>query len=320
MVVGGSIGGAETGGDGRVFLYESENIFSWTYKSEILVSGGKLGTMFECPDLFELNGKWVLTCSPMNHPLMNKALYCVGQMDFEKGEYAIEKIGSLDVGFDYYAPQTFLDEHGNRVMVAWQNGWLWMPWCEGWGPTSVENWRGTFSIPRVVTLNAEDEICLYPIQELETMVRSREYLKNVEITSEKHMLFPDTPKSFRIQIRLDVKKIRSRYLEVGVLGKGEHATIISLDLLEGILSLDKNNGDLYGRGRMNRIICLNDDVVELMIMVDCSSVEVYAEHGRYCITSNVYPEKDQTECWIRTPYKDAVIDDIVISSFDNMWE
>lgn len=320
MVVGGSIGGADSGGDGRVFLYESETIFDWAYKGEILVSGGKLGTMFECPDFFEINGKWVLTCSPMNHPTLNKALYCVGQMDFRTGEYRIEKIGTLDAGFDYYAPQTFLDKHGNRVMVAWQNGWLWMPWCEDWGPTSEENWRGTFSIPRVVTMNQKDEICLYPVKELETLIRSRESVTDLTVTREKYMIRPETPRSFSLRIRLDIRKIKSRYLEIGVLGKGDHATVISLDLLENILSLDKNNGDLYGRGRMNRIIRQEKDVMELLILVDCSSVEVYAEHGRYCITSNVYPERDQTECWIRTPYKDAVIDEVTVYSMDGIWD
>lgn len=319
MVVGGSIGGAEKGGDGRVFLYESENIFDWIYKGEILVSNGKMGTMFECPDLFEINGKWILTCSPMNHPSLNKAQYCVGQMDFEHGEYKIEKIGTLDAGFDYYAPQTFLDKNGNRIMVAWQNGWLWMPWCEGWGPTSVENWRGTFSIPRVVSMNAEDEICLYPIQELQTLTQSTKCLKDVRVTRDKYCITPDNPRSFQLVMCLDVKKIHSCYLEIGVLGKEEQVTVISLDLLENILSLDKNNGDLYMQGRMNRIIQREKDEIELMILVDRSSVEVYLQQGRYCITSNVYPEKDQIECWIRTPYKDAVIDKIIINSFDSIW-
>ena len=70
---------------------------------------------------------------------------------------------------------------------------------------------------------------------------------------------------------------------------------------------------------MNRLIRRESDVLELMRLGDCSSVDVYAEHGRYCITSNVYPEKDQTECWIRTPYKDAVIDEITVSSLDGIW-
>lgn len=320
MVVGGSVGGADKNGDGRIFLYESDDLLSWRYKSVILSSNGEMGTMFECPDMFELNGKWILTCSPMNHPKANKALYCIGDMDFEKGTYDIHRTGMLDAGFDYYAPQTFLDKDGNRIMVAWQNGWLWMPWCEGWGPTSEENWRGTLSIPRIVTLNDDGEICLNPILELESLIKDRESYDNLKVTSKKMYLRPEDPRSFRLSLTLDVNKISSRYLEIGVLSKGEHATVIALDLIEDIISLDKNNGDLYGRGRMNYIISRSKEKMELTILVDCSSVEVYAGEGRYCITSNVYPEKDQTECWIRTPYKCAVIDKVEISSFSSIWE
>lgn len=319
MVVGGSVGGADTGGDGQIFLYESEDLFHWSYKSVILKSEGRLGTMFECPDLFEIHGTWILTCSPMNHPQSNKALYCIGEMDFSRGEYKIRKTGTLDAGFDYYAPQTFLDRYGNRIMVAWQNGWLWMPWCEGWGPTSIENWRGTFSIPRIVTLNDEEEICLNPVPALETLVQKKEVLKDVSISHEKYMISPDTPRSFRLQMTLNRKRIRSFYLEIGVLGKGDKATVISLDLIENILSLDKSNSDLYGRGRMNRVIAGDEERLKLTILVDCSSVEVYAKDGRYCITSNVYPQEDQTECWIRTPYKEAVIDEIAVSSFSGIF-
>ncbi len=137
MVVGGTVNGTAKDGDGRVFLYESEDLYHWKYRGAVLKSNGKLGTMFECPDLFFLDGKWVLTCSPMNHPEYNKALYCVGEMDFDNCRYTIEKIGNMDVGFDYYAPQSFLDAKGNRILMAWQNGWLWMPWWD-WGPTSSE--------------------------------------------------------------------------------------------------------------------------------------------------------------------------------------
>ena len=170
MVVGGCIGSATFDGDGRICLYESDDLYNWKYKGNVLESNGKLGTMMECPDMFELNGKWVVTCSPMNHPDYNKSLYCVGTMDFENCIYTIEKMGNMDVGFDYYAPQSFTDKEGNRVLIAWQNGWLWMPWCIDWGPTSLENWRGCLSVPRKVQLDSENNLCMYPVKEVESLI------------------------------------------------------------------------------------------------------------------------------------------------------
>lgn len=273
----------------------------------------------ECPDLFELNGKWILTCSPMNHPEYNKALYCVGNLDFESGQYTIEKTGNLDMGFDYYAPQSFLDRNGNRVMIAWQNGWLWMPWCEDFGPTGVERWRGTLSVPRVVSLSEDNEVCLYPVSELKTLEAEAEQYCNYAVTSQKQYLYPVDAKSFQIELWIDIEKIKSRYLEIGVLGDGDKATIVAVDLVQNVVSLDKSRGDLYGRGRMNCPIEIRTGKLKFLLLVDHSTVELYIDEGRYCITSNVYPEKEQTECWIRTPYKGAIIDKLKISTMTKFW-
>ena len=123
-----------------------------------------------------------------------------------------------------------------------------------------------------------------------------------------------------MELWIDVEKIRSRYLEIGVLGEGDKATVAAVDLVQKVVSLDKNRGDLYGRGRMNCPIEISDGKLKLLLLVDCSTVELYIDEGRYCITSNVYPEKEQTECWIKTPYKDAVIDKLRISSMLRYWE
>ena len=51
-------------GDGRAVLFESKDGFSWNFKSILAQNNGKFGKMWECPDLFELDGKAVLIVSP----------------------------------------------------------------------------------------------------------------------------------------------------------------------------------------------------------------------------------------------------------------
>ena len=90
--------------------------------------------------------------------------------------------------------------------------------------------------------------------------------------------------------------------------------------LSKIITLDKSHGDHYEGGRMNCPFELHDGCLELCILVDHSSVELYVNHGERCITTNVYPEENQTECWIRTPYKKAVVDYVQIDFLDSSWE
>lgn len=318
MVIGGSVGGADTGGDGRVFLYTSEDLFHWEYTGNVLESNGQYGTMFECPDMFELNGKWVLICSPMYHPENNKIMYCVGDMDFESCSFHVEHRGTLDAGFDYYAVQSFLDEKGNRVLIGWQNGWLWMPWCEGFGPTAAEGWRGTLSLPRIITLDEENQIRLRTTENLESIKTLDWQEENVKVSTTKYLLHPKDPFSYEIRMTGVAEEIESKYLEIGLLSSDSHRTILTIDFIAGILTIDRSNSDEYGSGRMSCLIEKNSGEFDLQILVDHSSVEVILCE-KYCMTTNIYPTKNETECYIRTPYKQALLRKLTVSTIESVW-
>lgn len=319
MVLGGSIGGALHAGDGRIFLYRSKNLVEWEYVGVVLASDGRLGTMFECPDMFEINGKWVITASPMYHSNSVKSLYCVGTMDFRTCTYTIETTGDLDHGFDFYAPQSFVDEVGNRIIIAWQNGWLWMPWCEDWGPTGQENWRGTLSIPRLVTLDSNNKICLEPI-DLSSISKETEAHNNVKLQRERMIFQPNDPFCCQIKLQMTVSKVESKALTLRLLDDGEHYIEILLNLTEGLVILDKSNADLYCKGTMACPLSMVQAELEMRIIVDHSSVEVITDCGRACLTTNVYPNRNQTGYSIGVPYKEAVIDRIKVDTLVSIWE
>lgn len=321
MVIGGAMGGTDVlDGDGRLFLYVSEDLYHWEYAGALLVSDGKLGTMFECPDLFWLDGKWVLTCSPICHPKYNKAMYCVGDIDFETCEFHIEKTGNMDCGFDYYAPQSFLDKNGNRVLIAWENGWLWMPWCDNWGPTGSENWRGVLSVPRRARLDADRNLLLEPIDEFRSLLGKTSVYHGFCARKTKRRLDLPDPYSYAVHISLSVKEAASRYLEIGLMEKEDKTALISVDLLNMLLSFDKRNADNYGKGVMTTAIAPSDGKLDLLILVDHSVVEIYVNHGQKCISCNVYPEEAQTGFWIGTPYSEARLDTLEISRVRSIWD
>ena len=49
---------------GQILLYSSSDLLDWKYEGVIARSNGQFAKMWECPDLFELNGKDVLIMSP----------------------------------------------------------------------------------------------------------------------------------------------------------------------------------------------------------------------------------------------------------------
>lgn len=55
-----------------------------------------------------------------------------------------------------------------------------MPWFEGWGPTSEENWRGTLSIPRKLSLDMDGNLRLYPVRELNEIMKLDGLMEKLE--------------------------------------------------------------------------------------------------------------------------------------------
>ena len=122
--------GSSKDNDGKALLYKSDDLRNWEYVGVLAESNGEFGYMWECPDFFKLDDKYVLIISPMGVE-NRKVIYFVGDMDYNTGKFTYETEGEIDLGFDYYAPQTLLDDKNRRIMIGWQNSWAWMPWFNG---------------------------------------------------------------------------------------------------------------------------------------------------------------------------------------------
>ena len=133
----------------ELLFYTSEDGFSWEYKNRAVMNED-YGFMWECPDVFTVNGETVAVFSPQG--IMEKPqtdLACFGIVDFDNDSCEMklskEKMRPVDFGLDYYAPQSFTDKDGRRVQI----GWLRMK-----KPRTDMNgteWIGCYTIPRVVT-------------------------------------------------------------------------------------------------------------------------------------------------------------------------
>lgn len=136
---------------GRILLYKSPDLLQWSFYSILLEGSAEQGVMWECPDLFHLDGKDVLLMSPIQmtpsgtayHNTSSTAAF-IGKMDWEQGTLAVENYHEIDRGLDFYAPQTTLDDQNRRIMIAWM---------QMWGrtlPTDDLNhgWAGAMTLPR----------------------------------------------------------------------------------------------------------------------------------------------------------------------------
>ena len=137
-----------------ILLYESTDLKNWTYKNRI-TTPQKFGYMWECPDLFEMDGQLYIICCPQGVETQGIDYENVHQVtamkldyDFDTDKYEITDIKLFDRGFDFYAPQSFEDESGRRILI----GWMGIPDADYTNPTEEAGWQHALTIPRELSV------------------------------------------------------------------------------------------------------------------------------------------------------------------------
>jgi beta-fructofuranosidase len=109
---------AGVGGEGMLFGFSSEDLHRWSWDGIVLRAdqADLPGFGWECPDVFELDGWAVAIFSVMDQPHRSVA-WVTGQFDGPK--IVPEHSGVVDFGDRVYAPQSYTDAEGRRILFGW---------------------------------------------------------------------------------------------------------------------------------------------------------------------------------------------------------
>ena len=163
------IGNRPADGSGQILLFTSPNGFEWHFKKVLAENRNRFGKMWECPDFFPLDGKWVLIISPQDmlpsgfeYHNGNGTLCLIGDYDQETEDFTEQSNQSIDYGIDFYAPQTVLTPDGRRVMIGWMQNW---DTCSH-RRKNDEAWFGQMSLSRELSIR-NGRLYQKPVRELE---------------------------------------------------------------------------------------------------------------------------------------------------------
>ena len=365
-------------------LYESANLRQWKFLSSIPLYSSltTLGPFVETPDLIELpvsnsktnETKWALLYSeghfppvgcqgfrdstgmPLNDPKLKKecersrnftsrSFYIIGKFDgklFKKESQP----RPIDFGSDFYAPQTWYNTPGRRILAGWQNNWYYADKV----PTTP--WRGQLSIPRDLGLIKDDDtywLTQTPVQEL-TVLRNSVVGRVTRLRDKP--LTNKTPKeledfrstAFDADLAIDVSglPINSQikiHLRAGNTGQGLVLAWRRTSVNLGELSLTRSASEAGGEtsklkrqeygfiGKWSsvslplemptKVSGTNNSILKLRILVDRSSVEVFAGDGRVVLSSLFFPNSSNKEFKIYATGGKAKVVSLVIYPFSN---
>lgn len=257
---------------GCVVLYKSYDLEKWEYYTEITTKE-PFGYMWECPDILEINGKWILFCCPQGveqgryrYANIYQAVAMFLNVDFENKVFEITDIKQLDYGFDFYAQQTYKDSQNRQIMIAW----LGIPDADYTNPTPL--WQHTLTMPRKLEI-VDNRLLQVPLKEFEKLRKSEnEYnfkdMKKFLLEDEIYELYVKFSKNENMNLQLKNDCILSY-----------ENSILKFDISE------------IGFGRKTREIKLKE-LKNIRVFMDTSCVEIYINDGEYTITSRLYSKEN----------------------------
>ncbi len=274
---------------GEVLVYGSDDMLSWELENRVSTPE-RFGFMWECPGYMELpaDGKGsdaapakFLSVSPQGlegGAWDRRNIYHAGYFALVGDVCGNCELGDFklwDAGFDFYAPQELEAEDGRHILIAWMG----IPDEPSYGndPTVAEGWQHCMSIPRELTAGPDGAVLQQPVREL-AACRTSEKSAMGELEAE-----------------------GARAFDVVVTGIGnafeavlDDALVLAVKPAEGdfpqrfemrFLSSDRS---FAGCGRAVRWEPV-EDLNDVRIVADTSSVEVFANGGALVMSTRLYP-------------------------------
>ncbi|HET9171398.1 MAG TPA: GH32 C-terminal domain-containing protein [Actinospica sp.] len=205
----------------------------------------------------------------------------------------------VDDGADFYAAGTFNDAPGGqRIMIGWMNDWTYGQSI----PTSP--WRSADSIPRVLSLKTVGGVPTLeqaPIASVDSLAAGAPTAVHGTAVRGTTVL-PVSGNELDINATLNAGSATDFGLEVdtGTYSTGApQYTKIGYDKSTGEVYIDRTNSGyttfgLGFEGVQSAKLPLDGNSVTLRILVDASSVEVFANGGQVALTDQIYPDQGST--------------------------
>ncbi|MCX8074364.1 MAG: glycoside hydrolase family 32 protein [Clostridia bacterium] len=281
------IGSNDGDGNGQILIYKSNDLINWEYINILAKSDGSMGTGWECPDLFSIENKDILIVSPQymksqgnNYKNLHSTIYMIGNLDEIKGKFDFKDYYPIDYGFDFYAPQTTLDNKGRRIIVAWMDMW------ESDMPTQNlgHNWSGAMTLPREVILK-DNKLYFKPVEEIKKYRNNKFSIENIELQEE--ITIDAQGDSYELEIVIEVQQSESFGIKLRASEKEE--TILEYNTKDKLFKFNRDKSGIGPKGERVTEVELIDNKLKLQIFVDKSSVEVFINDGEKVMTGRIYP-------------------------------
>ncbi len=291
----------------RITFYSSPDLKNWQRESEFGQNAGAHGGVWECPDLFsmEQDGKivWVLLVS-INPGGPNKGSatqYFIGDFDGKTFTAAHTDTRWVDYGTDNYAGITWSNTGDQKIFIGWMSNWLYA------GDLPTTTWKGAMTLPRELALQRvgrEVMLTSRPVPQLTLLQGKAVTHRAVKVSS--HLDFTKKLGALQLPCRVKIEGIAVKDFALVFSNPLGEALVIGYEKATNQYYIDRSksgkvafNKSFPGRQAAPRL-ALND-VIDLDLVIDVSSVELFADKGLSVMTAVYFPNQTYNKLSLRSP-------------------
>ena len=282
MLLGSGIRGL----GGTALLYESNDLFHWTYLHSILIGDSHTSNeVWECPNLFPFGDRHVLLISIL--PEFRHTYYLTGDYIARRFHPAVR--GKTDHGAYFYAAQTMRDESGRRLM------WGWLKEGRSREAQLAAGWSGVMSLPRVLELLPDGTLGMSAAPELAALRDQHFHCADLLLSSYAAETAPGFQgRCLEISAEFELMDAEKFGLWIHCSPNGDERTLIAYDVELQSLIVDRQQSSLDSTVDKSIEVAplplAAGESLRLHIYIDQSVVEVFAG-SQVCLTSRVYPTR-----------------------------
>ncbi len=305
-------------------IYNSSDLKSWNHLSDFGKDKGAHGGVWECPDLFKLKvegtqeEKWVLLIS-INPGAPNGGSgtqYFVGNFDGTTFTSDHDDEKWIDHGTDNYAGVTYNNTpNEERIFIGWMSNWNYAR------NTPTEKWRSAMTLPRELTLHKDGEFNYLKNYPISAFDKQLEKLENTPNTKNEKIILENLEVN---QMDISFEVPLDEDLEIQMKNDGNEVLTFQIDAEKNEMMLDRTESGIvdfeksFGASIHKQVYVPKKESVEIRIILDHSSVEVFVDKGRYVFTDQIFPTKHYNALMI-TPKKIDQVHNFAIKSVRPIW-
>jgi fructan beta-fructosidase len=299
----------------RIRIFTSPDLKEWTYASDFGQGLDVEENTWERPDLFELpvaNGEgtqWILTLN-VGLGAHNEWMTAFFAGGFDGKSFTTTQTApyGVDYGKDNYGGVTFNNlPGGRRVLIGWANNWEYAEKA----PAST-SWRGSFTLPRDLHLEKMPYyyiLASQPVEERTTLYGKTAVVKDLVVTQDINtsgfadvtsmINFPLLPAELNIRFETENRQIGfAEKFGVKLSNKAGEYILAGYDAYHQQFYIDRSHStllnlpDKYAGVHIQRFQDDGSGIIEIQLILDATSIELFAEDGKVTLTDVFYPASE----------------------------